>query len=209
MLHPRKGARRGGSHARIPGMTWPAELRVIVPEWIAPIVAPGDRFPCDDDKVGLVVRLASENVERRAGGPFGAAIFEMATGRVVGVGVNQVTTQRNSCLHAEMVAFMVAQHELGAHTLHLGSGPGHVLATSCEPCAMCLGGVLWSGVKRVLSAATREDAVELGFDEGPVFAESYRYLEERGITFQRGIQQSEARAVLERYVARGGVVYNG
>lgn len=190
-------------------MTWPAELRVIVPDWIASIVAPGDRFPDDGDKVRLAVRLAAENVERQSGGPFGAAIFDASSGRVVGVGVNQVTPQRNSCLHAEMVAFMVAQHALGAHTLHVDGGPGHVLATSCEPCAMCLGGVLWSGVRRVLSAATREDAVELGFDEGPVFPESYRYLEERGITFQRGIQQGAARAVLERYVARGGVVYNG
>ncbi len=205
----RRGARRAGRHARIPRMPWPAELRVLVPDWIASSVAPGDRFPSDDDKVRLAVRLAGENVDRQSGGPFGAAVFEMASGRVVGVGVNQVTTQQNSCLHAEMVAFMVAQQAVGWHTLHVEGGAAHVLATSCEPCAMCLGGVLWSGVRRVCSAATREDAVSLGFDEGPVFAESYRYLEERGISFSGGIRRQEARAVMERYLAQGGAVYNG
>jgi tRNA(Arg) A34 adenosine deaminase TadA len=190
-------------------MNWLAELRVTLPDWIASMVAPGDRFPEDDDKVRLAVRLAEENVRRRTGGPFGAAVFEAATGRIMGVGVNLVTTQRNSCLHAEMVAFMVAQQAVGMHTLYLPDGPEHILATSCEPCAMCLGGVLWSGVRRVLSAATREDAVALGFDEGPVFPASYRYLEERGISFAEGIRRQEARAVMQRYLAQGGAVYNG
>lgn len=188
--------------------TWPADLRVVLPAWIAEVVTPGDQFPSDDDKVNLAVRLSAENVRRRAGGPFGAAIFDAASGRVVGVGVNQVLSQRNSCLHAEMVAYMVAQHAVGAHTLQVEDGAGYVLATSCEPCAMCLGGALWSGVRQVLSAATREDAMALGFDEGPVFPESYRYLEERGIAFVRGIRRADARAVLAQYVTAGGAVYN-
>lgn len=188
---------------------WPPDLRIQLPDWIGVIVSPGDRFPDADRQVALAVRLAAENVRRGTGGPFGAAIFEAEGGTVVGIGVNLVTPHQNSCLHAEMVAFMVAEQSVGSHTLHLPGGPEHVLATSCEPCAMCLGGVLWSGVREVRSAATREDALGLGFDEGPVFPESYRYLEERGITFRREMRREEARAILAEYMAKGGTVYNG
>ena len=74
---------------------------------------------------------------------------------------------------------------------------------------MCLGAVLWSGVSRVLTGASREDATRLGFDEGPVFPESYRYLESRGIRFDRQVLRAEAVTVLEEYRRQGGVVYNG
>ena len=86
--------------------------------------------------------------------------------------------------------------------------PPHELFTSCEPCAMCLGATLWSGVKRVVCAAAREDATRLHFEEGPVFPESYTYLEERGIRIDRNILRDEARAVLEQYRVRGGKIYN-
>jgi len=188
---------------------WLREVRILLPGWVDDVVDPAGRYQSDEDKVGVAVRLAAENVRRREGGPFGAAVFEAASGRLVGLGINLVTTRHNCALHAEMVAFMVAQAAVGSHTLRLPDGPVHELATSCEPCAMCLGAVLWSGVTRVLSAASREDALALGFDEGPVFAESYRYLEERGISFTRGLQRAEARAVMEQYVAQGGAVYNG
>jgi hypothetical protein len=54
--------------------------------------------------------------------------------------------------------------------------PAYELATSCDPCAMCLGATLWSGVRHVRCGATRDDAMLLRFDEGPVFASSWAYL---------------------------------
>ncbi len=159
--------------------------------------------------MALAIELARQNVIRGTGGPFGAAIFEAGSGRLVGVGVNAVLRHQNSCLHAEMVAFMVAEAAVGSYSLDLPGQPAHELFTSCEPCAMCLGGVLWSGVRRVVCGASREDALELGFDEGPVFPASYAYLEERGITFTRDVLRSSAREVLARYMSHGGPVYNG
>lgn len=188
---------------------WPREIRVELPAWIDEVVDPCRIWASDDEKMALVIMLARENVVRGTGGPFGAAIFEMGSGRLVGVGVNAVLQHQNSCLHAEMVAFMMAEAAVGAFSLEQPGGPGHELVTSCEPCAMCLGGVLWSGVRRVVCGASREDALELGFDEGPVFPESYVYVEERGVTFTRNVRQDEARAVLARYMAQGGPVYNG
>lgn len=188
---------------------WPREVRVLLPDWIDEVVDAGQCYPSDLAKVELAVTLSRENVRRGTGGPFGAAIFEAESGRLAGVGVNLVLSHQNSCLHAEIVAFMVAEARLGSYTLDLPGGPAHELATSCEPCAMCLGGVLWSGVRRVLSAAARQDAHDLAFDEGPVFPESYAYLEARGVVFTRDILRTEAREVMALYQKRGGEVYNG
>jgi tRNA(Arg) A34 adenosine deaminase TadA len=74
---------------------------------------------------------------------------------------------------------------------------------------MCLGAVLWSGVRAVLIGAARSDVVAHGFDEGPVFPESYAYLAERGIAVVRDVLRNEARAVLDLYAERNGVIYNG
>jgi tRNA(Arg) A34 adenosine deaminase TadA len=158
----------------------------------------------------LAVQLAEQNVARGTGGPFGAAVFEEATGRLVAAGVNLVHASNNAALHAEVVALMFAQRATGSFTL--ASPPltrSHMLATSCAPCAMCLGAVHWSGVSRVVSGATREDATAIGFDEGPVFPESIRYLEARGITFADAVERSAARAVMQRYCDLQGPMYNG
>jgi tRNA(Arg) A34 adenosine deaminase TadA len=156
----------------------------------------------------LAISLARENVLREAGGPFGAAVFDRGTRQLVSVGTNGVLRAQNAILHAEIVAFMMGQRRVGSFTLAI-DGREHELVTSCEPCAMCLGAVLWSGVTRVVCGATREDATRLNFEEGPVFPESYRYVQERGIELVHGVLREEAREVLETYVARGGVVYNG
>ena len=73
---------------------------------------------------------------------------------------------------------------------------------------MCLGALHWSGVRRVVWAAGRADAARIGFDEGPVFAESHAYLEARGVELVGGVGAAEAREVLEGYARRGGPIYN-
>nr|WP_306535823.1 nucleoside deaminase [Geobacter sp.] len=156
--------------------------------------------------MAFTVGLARRNVEQGIGGPFGAAIFNRASGELVSVGVNLVVAAINSVLHAEMVAIMLAEAKLESFTL--AARGRYELFTSCEPCAMCLGGILWSGVERLVCAAAAEDAREIGFDEGPVFPESYRYLEQRGIEVVRGVMGDEGRVVLELYRSLGGVLYN-
>ncbi len=184
-------------------------LHVDYPTWVADVVHWDAPYRTDEDRMRLAIALSRANVEHDTGGPFGAAIFERDTGRLVAVGMNSVVRLSNCTLHGEMVAFMMAQRRLGSFTLNAPNLPAHELVTSCEPCAMCLGATLWSGVRRVVFGATREDAAQLQFDEGPVFPESYRYLEERGIEIVRGVLHDAAAAVLERYRARSGAIYNG
>ena len=178
------------------------------PAWVQEAVDWTRSYVTDEERIRLTIALARENVVREAAGPFGAAVFERGTGRLVAVGVNSVVRLRSSVLHGEMMAFILAQERTGSFSLAAPGLPAHELATSCEPCAMCLGATLWSGVKRLVFAAHREDAEDLGFDEGPVFAASYQYLRERGIEIVGGLLREEARAVFTLYRSRGGLIYN-
>lgn len=184
-------------------------LVIAYPDWVDAVVDWERTYDTRDDRMRLAIAMSRENVQRETGGPFGAAIFEVESGRLVAVGMNSVVRADNCTLHGEMVAFMMAQRRVGSFTLAASRLPAHELHTSCEPCAMCLGATLWSGVRRVVYGATRDDASRLDFEEGPVFPQSYRYLEDRGVEIVRGVLRDEARSVLELYRARSGRIYNG
>ena len=184
-------------------------VHVDYPSWVESVVDWNGQYSTDEDKMRLAIGIARQNVAASTGGPFGAAVFEVDTGKLVSVGMNSVVRLNNSTLHAEMLAFMTAQARLGSYTLAGADMPAHELISSCEPCAMCLGATLWSGVKRVVCGATREDVESLKFDEGPVFPASYRYLEERGIQVVRHLLREEAREVLNLYREMSGPIYNG
>ncbi|MBI2407279.1 MAG: nucleoside deaminase [Gemmatimonadetes bacterium] len=181
---------------------------VTLPDWVASVVDWGRSYATDEERMRFAIALSRLNVERGTGGPFGAAVFEQQSGQLVGVGVNSVVRLRNSSLHAEVVALMLAEQRRGSFTLSAPNLSRHELVTSCEPCAMCLGATLWSGVKRLVCGATRDDAMRLGFDEGPVFPASYDYLTHAGIEIVREVCRTDARAVLEQYAARSGPIYN-
>jgi tRNA(Arg) A34 adenosine deaminase TadA len=184
------------------------EVRITLPDWVDEVVNWERQYGDDEARMRLAIALASENVHRGTGGPFGAVIVEEESGRLVSVGMNLVVPRNNSILHAEVVAFMMAHRQVGSYTLGAPGLPLHTLVSSCDPCAMCLGATLWSGVRRVVCGASREDAERVSFDEGPVFPESYRYLASRGIEIIHGLLREESREVLERY-ARSGKIYNG
>jgi tRNA(Arg) A34 adenosine deaminase TadA len=183
-------------------------LTITLPDWLQQRLAMPVHLHDDESRMRLVIDLARENITHGTGGPFAAAVFRAGDGLLVAAGVNSVTRLNNAMLHAEVVALMFAQARVGSYSLR-GAGAPYELVTSCEPCAMCLGATLWSGVQRLVCGATRDDAERIGFDEGPVFAESYAYLERRGIAVVRQVLRAEAADVLDQYLRSGGIVYNG
>ena len=185
------------------------KIEIELPVWVNQVVDFNRTYPTVEARMRLAIELSRENILRDTGGPFGAAIFESESGRLISVGVNLVVPLNNSALHGEMVAFMAAQSRLSTFTLKAEGLPAHELITSCDPCAMCLGATLWAGVRRVVCGASRDDAGEIFFDEGPVFPESYEYLRSRGIEVVHGVLRDEARAVLGLYARRSGTIYNG
>ncbi len=187
-------------------MTFDAGTEIVwrVPDWIERDIDLASPRHGDEAKMQVAVDLASRNVAH-GGGPFGAAIVDGASGRIVAVGANWVLEQRCSLLHAEIAAIAFAQARVGSHTLANGD---HELVTSCEPCAQCLGATLWSGVRRLLCGASAGDAEAIGFDEGPRRDDWISQLEARGIRVTRGVLAAEAREVLLAYRAGGGPIYN-
>ena len=104
---------------------------------------------------------------------------------------------------------MLAQQELGTHDLGIAELPEFQLVTSGKMCAMCLGSVVWSGVREVLASAQPEDVENIvGFDEGPAPADYDQQLEKRGISIIPSFLREEGCEVLQRYVDLEGVVYN-
>ena len=185
-------------------------LTLSLPEWIDDFLKEY-QFPLvsNEERMRFVLKLTLQNIEKTTGGPFGAAVFERESGQLVSVGVNVVLKQGCSAAHAEMMAIMLAQQELGTHDLGIAELPEFQLVTSGKMCAMCLGSVVWSGVREVLASAQPEDVENIvGFDEGPAPADYDQQLEKRGISIIPSFLRQEGCEVLQRYVDLEGVVYN-
>lgn len=180
-----------------------------LPQWITDFLQEQPTtFPTPKARMNLVTTLSKLNIEQGTGGPFGAGIFRADTHQLIAPGVNLVLSSLSSLAHAEVVAIMMSQQILGVHDLGAAGLPPHELVTSCEPCAMCLGAICWSGVRHLICGARGSDAESIGFDEGPKPENWSTALEQRGITVTRDIERSKASQVLQNYVEQGGMVYN-
>lgn len=172
----------------------------------------GKEFSTDEEMMEIAIEISYRNVQSGDGGPFGCAIFErnQVTGiaKLISVGANRVVPLHNSTLHGETVAIQFAQKKLQSFSLSAKDSTEFVLCTSCEPCAMCLGATFWSGVSEMICSATKEDAEAIGFDEGPVFPESYQKLEEIGMKVKKTVLREKGKQVLNDY-AKTGIIYNG
>ena len=158
--------------------------------------------------MSLVIEAAQRNISEGTGGPFAAAVFEMESGKLISLGMNLVLSRGLSILHAEMVAFALAQKKIGSYDLGRYDLPAHELVTSIEPCAMCFGAIPWSGVRRVITGARDADARSIGFDEGPKMKDWRSELEKRGIATICDVSREAAAQVLLNYSLQGGIIYN-
>lgn len=79
--------------------------------------------------------------------PFGALIVR--DGQIFAMASNIGKKTQDPTAHAEMVAI---RHFLREHELE--GLKGATLYTSGEPCAMCMGAILWCGIGRVVYAAS-------------------------------------------------------
>lgn len=181
-----------------------------LPQWVGgALPAPHHRYKTDEEKMMLVIELSRLNIEHGSGGPFGAAIFDISSQRLLAPGVNLVPTICWSCAHAEIVAIAMAQKLLGKFDLGTRINDQYELFSSAEPCAMCLGAITWSGVRRLVHAARDEDVRAIGFDEGVKAREWRDEFQLRGIDIVQDLCRDQASAVLRKYECEGGLIYNG
>lgn len=107
------------------------------------------------------MRLAIEAARRgisKGQSPFGCAIS--LNGNVLAAAHNVVLLTTDSTAHAEITALREACR--AANTVHL---TGAMVATTCEPCPMCMAALHWARVSTVYYGATIADAADGGFNE--------------------------------------------
>lgn len=103
--------------------------------------------------------LSEDNTE---GGPFGAVIVK--EDKIVGRGKNKVLKENDPTSHAEVNAIKDACKNLNTHDLS-----NCILYTTCYPCPMCLGAIIWSNIKEVYYGNTASDADAIGFKDDKIY----------------------------------------
>ncbi|MCR9118588.1 MAG: nucleoside deaminase, partial [bacterium] len=101
---------------------------------------------------------------------------------------NTVAAATDITAHAEVNAVRQANQSVGE--LHL---PGAVVATTCEPCPMCMAALHWAGVETVYFGASIADAEAAGFRELRLSAEALVSLGESGIELVSGVLTEQCR----------------
>ncbi len=153
----------------------------------------------------IIRRLQAELSDciARGNGPFLAAVCD-EQGTLIAKAANSVVSEQCCLNHAEMNAIRAAQQALGSYDL---SPYGLSLYVTSEPCMMCIGAIMWSGLKAVYYGVPSRRVEELtGFDEGfkPGWLEEFR---KRGISVYGNIEPEAGERVLEMYVKAGRPVY--
>ena len=151
--------------------------------------------------LGLQQELATYIAE--GSGPFLAAIYD-AKGNLIAKAANSVVSENCSHNHAEMNAIKVAEKALGTYDL---SKYDLSLYVTSEPCMMCIGGIMWSGIKAVYYGVPSKDVEKItGFDEG-FKPDWFNEFKKRGITVYGNIETEAGKKVLREYVKNGKIVY--
>ncbi len=106
--------------------------------------------------MNVAIDLSDDNFNQNYGGPFGACV--VIDGKIIGKGINRVIKDNDPTAHAEIIAIRNACKKIESYDLS-----GCELYTSCYPCPMCLSAIIWSNIKKVYYANTKEDAADIGF----------------------------------------------
>lgn len=108
------------------------------------------------------IEMATNNAMSGAGGPFAAIVVK--DGKIVGRGVNRVTSVNDPTAHAEIMAIRDACNNLDTYKLE-----GAEIYSSCEPCPMCLSAIYWARIGTIYYAAEHTDAARAGFDDSFIY----------------------------------------
>ena len=153
----------------------------------------------------IILALQKELKEyiAQGAGPFLAAIYDKK-GNLIAKAANSVVNKTCSHNHAEMNAIKLAEEKLNTYDL----APYHLsLYVTAEPCLMCLGGIMWSGIQTVYFGVPSKQVEKItGFDEGfkPDWMSEFK---KRGITVYGNIEPQAGEAVLSAYVHAGKKIY--
>lgn len=136
------------------------------------------------------IDLSQENLTKKNGGPFGACVVK--NNQIIGRGMNMVIKNNDPTAHAEITAIREACNYLNTYDLS-----DCEIYTSCYPCPMCLSAIIWSNIKTVYYANTKEDAANIGFRDEFI----YDYLKtfDNNVLKLKSLNKEEALEVFKKY----------
>ena len=140
----------------------------------------------------VAINLSDDNFDKNYGGPFGACIVK--DGEIIGKGINRVLKDNDPTAHAEIVAIRNACKKLDTYDL-----TGCEIYTSCYPCPMCLSAIIWSNIKKVYYANTKEDAADIGFRDDFIYEFISNNMEDKSVLNLKSMDREEAIKVFEEY----------
>lgn len=144
-----------------------------------------------------------ESFTSKGSGPFVAAIYDDKGNLIVKV-ANSVVNEHCSNNHAEMNAIKEAEKKL--NTYDLGEYNLKLYVTA-EPCIMCVGGIMWSGIKEVYYGVPSKSVEEItGFDEG-FKPHWFKEFKKRGIVVYGNIEPELGEQELHKYMEQSKKVY--
>lgn len=154
------------------------------------------------DAAGMRRALAEarRNLQRAAGGPFGACVLR--GGRLVAAARNTVLARRDPTCHAEINAIRLAARRLGTHDLS-----GCTICSTTEPCPMCFAAIHWAGIDRIVYGSRIADVARLGFRELRVSNRTLRRLGGGTVRIVGGLLGEECRGLLREWERLGLPVY--
>ena len=136
-------------------------------------------------------------------GPFYAEIYE-ENGNFVVSSSNSVVEDNCALYHAEVNTLKKAFEKYKQYDL---SPQNLTIYINAEPCIMCAGALMWSGVKTIYFGVPSKDVERItGFDEGykPNWVREFK---KRGITVYGSIEKATGEKVLQDYVDSGKEIY--
>jgi guanine deaminase len=136
----------------------------------------------------IAVEEAFIGVRKNEGGPFGAVIVK--NNKVIAKAHNEVLKGKDSTKHAEITAIREACRKLGTYDLK-----GCDIYTSCEPCPMCLGAILWARIDKIYFGCTKKDAKGVGFDDDKF----YKIIEKKDGKLMKNIERKECLKPFEEW----------
>ncbi len=102
------------------------------------------------------MKIAIE-LSKKAYYPYGAIVVK--NDKIIGRSDTETPVSKSAFSHAELRAIEDAMEYLGGYLCAEG-GKGVTIYSSCEPCAMCMGAILYTGIDRLVYGATLEDSKE-------------------------------------------------
>ena len=145
------------------------------------------------------IESAIKGIRTKEGGPFGAVITDK-DGNIIASGNNKVIINNDPTAHAEVIAIRNACQILKTYDLS-----NYIMYTTCEPCPMCLGAIIWSNIKTVYYGCDKEDANNIGFRDDII----YEYLNNRELKLldMHQINREECMKVFNEYTNNNGIIY--